>query len=452
MLTRTITGAVGLSTFLDPETQKTTLLVAGTGITYFLPHEYQSPKGKGTVIDTLEHVAGLKDIHCSQAQGNLRLWYTTVDDAVYYYTTTTTDLSEGIRIPLLSEGQGGRVSGLLCAQPRGESSNLLVSSLLSVDQDANIYLLQQDSASKVWQQYPFYFSSDKNVKEVEGYMLRFRAIQNNDPEDPDNDDEQEMIVGSWLYLTSSGVVRCFVNGKSATISPTGDWYQTDAKGVLNILLQTEDATCHQFAVERYRPAEIPGKSSTGERLIEEPVLDPSEKVVGRLKNIKTEEALRALRRQDGTPLIGEDVSPRDVNLAAEAFQRFSEVADEIHLDQKQKREAYKMAIRDLNGRAVDEEITPLGWWDDAMDWMNGAWDWLVDKVEDIIEWGVQKFGQYLSSSNLPTARCSPLIKARSGNSLPRSAGRYSRLYSTPSLQLSRASSGYSRRWVPLLRT
>ncbi|KAF7615700.1 hypothetical protein F9C07_2285063 [Aspergillus flavus] len=387
-------GAVGLTTFLDTQTQETTLIVAGDKIAYFLPRAYLSPKGIGTVIDNLEHVPGMKDIHCSQSQEDLRLWYTTVDDALYYYTTTTSDLSEGVNIPLLTEGQGGRASGLLCAQARDDDSDLLVSSLLSVDQDANIYLLQQDSASKAWQRYPFWFSSEKNVKEVEGYMLRFQVVQNNDPEDPNNDDEGEMIVGSWLYVTCSGLVRCFINGKPATMSPAGDWYQTDVKGVLNVLLQTEDATCHQFAVQRYRPVEIPGgkRQRNSERLIEDPVLDPSEKVVGRLKNIQTEDDLRALRRQDGTPLIGPGVPDGDVIRAAQAFQQLSERADEIHLDQKQKLAAYRLAVRELKGQASGGEIVPFGFFDDAWDWLTGAWNWVEDKVKDAIDWGVKLVG------------------------------------------------------------
>ncbi|RHZ62475.1 uncharacterized protein CDV56_108640 [Aspergillus thermomutatus] len=387
-------GAVGLSSFLDTRTQMTNLLVGGRLITYFTPKDYTTPKGAGTVIDALENVPGLKDIHSSQAGESLRLWYTTVDDALYYYTTTTADLSTGIDVPLLPEGQGGRVSGLLCAQSREGQDDLLVSSLLSVDQNSNIYLLQQDSASKTWQQYPFWFSSEKNVKEVESYMLRFRVLQNADPDASRNDDEGEMIAGSWLYVRCSGVVRCYVNGKAATISPTPQWYQTDAKGVLNILLQTEDATCHLFAAERYRPVEIPGRKCrrTSEQLLEDPLLDPSEKVVGRLKNIKTEDDLRALRRQDGTALIDTAVPAVDVRLAADAFQKLSERADEIHLDQKQRRAAYRMAVRELKGQGTGGDIVPFAWWDDALDWLNGAWNWVTDKAKDAWEWGVQLVG------------------------------------------------------------
>lgn len=371
------------------------MLVAGDHITCFLPRDYLSHRGTGKVIDNLEKVPGLKDIHCSQTQEDLRLWYTTAENAVHYYTTTTADLSKGLRIPLLPEGQGGRVSGLLCTQARDEKSNLLVSSLLSVDQDANICLLQQDSASKVWQKYPFFVSSERNVREVQSYMLRFRVIQNKDSEETDND--SEMILGSSLYVTCSGLVRCFVNGKATIISPTGGWYKTDAKGVLNILLQTEDATCHQFTAERYRPVEIPGEKSpqNSERLIADPMLDPSEKVVGRLKKIKTEADLRGLRRQDGTPLVGPDVPDSDVSQAAKAFQQLSARADEIHSDKYQKRTAYKMAIQELSSQSASGEIAPHGFLDDAGDWMVGAWNWVSEKVHDATDWGLKRVGEYL---------------------------------------------------------
>ncbi|KAB8204916.1 hypothetical protein BDV34DRAFT_225936 [Aspergillus parasiticus] len=160
------------------------------------------------------------------------------------------------------------------------------------------------------------------------------------------------------------------------MSPAGDWYQTDVKGVLNVLLQTEDATCHQFAVQRYRPVEIPGgkRQRNSEQLIEDPLLDPSEKVVGRLKNIQTEDDFG------------------DIVRAAQAFQQLSERADEIHLDQKQKLAAYKVAVRELKGQATGGEIAPFGFFDDAWDWLTGAWNWVEDKVKDAIDWGVKLVG------------------------------------------------------------
>lgn len=382
-------GATALSTFIDPEKQYTVLLVAGKEITYFVPKDYFSSTGKGTVMDTLDKISGLKDLHTSQAGDNLRLWYTTTDDAVHYYTTTTSTLSGGTIIPLLPEKQGGRVSGLLSAKPvQDQGDDLLVSSLLSVDENGNLSLLQQDSVSKVWQQYPFWHASEKNVMEVKGYMLRMHATLVN--EDPNGGgDGADLIPGCWLCVSSSGVVRCIINGKHATLSPTAQWYQTDAKGVLNILLQTEDATCHRFAAERFKPVQ---KDADGERVLDDTLLDPSVKVVGRLNKIQSEEELRNLRRPDGSPVIGPDVPDDDVKAAAKAFKDLSDRSKDIHENGKQWQATYVAAA----SKAMDYgDIAPLGFWGDIADDIAGAWHWVEDKVEEAWDWGCKLVGTYI---------------------------------------------------------
>ncbi|KAI1634144.1 hypothetical protein F4809DRAFT_643774 [Biscogniauxia mediterranea] len=377
-------GATCLASFLDPATAWTVLLVGGKAITAFAYKEYRSPQGRpGNEIDRLSNIADLKDLHISQTGENLRLWYTTIEDAVYYYTTTTTSLSEGLVLPLLAAGLGGRISSLLSSRPREKDSDALVSSLLSVDEYGNLSLLQQDTTSKAWQLYPFWHASTENVTEVKGLMVRLHTTLLNDG----NGDTADLLPGCWLRVSSSGLVRCIINGRHTTLSPTPQWYQTDAKGVLNILLQTDDATIHQFAADMYRPANASSTKGTGERNLSDPILDPTNKVIPKLEGIQTADDVRGLKKPDGTPLLPDDISDGDAKGAAEAFKKLVASAKDVQAKDKVRLQAYHAAITSPEGRVVAAEgIVPFGFWGDIGDWFGGAWKWLTDAAEDVWDW------------------------------------------------------------------
>ena len=101
--------------------------------------------------------------------------------------TTTSSLSEGVLVPLLAEGRGGRISSMLSLRSQQGESTASVSSLISVDESGNLTLLQQDAVSKIWQEYPLWHASSDNVMEVNGYMLRMHATIVNDDGKPNNE-------------------------------------------------------------------------------------------------------------------------------------------------------------------------------------------------------------------------------------------------------------------------
>ncbi|RAH63727.1 uncharacterized protein BO66DRAFT_476374 [Aspergillus aculeatinus CBS 121060] len=387
-------GATCLASFLDPAKGWTVVLVGGKEITALAYKDYSSHKtSAGTVIDSLKRISDLKDLHVSQTGESLRLWYTTATDAVYYYTTKTTALSEGIVIPLLAKGQGGRISSLLSSRPADGDNKLLVSSLLSVDETGNLSLLQQDPASQVWQQYPFWHASEETITEVKGSMVRLHTTVTNDSDG----DAADLLPGCWLRVSCSGLVRCIVNGHHTTLSPTAEWYQTDAKGVLNILLQTDDATIHQFAAEAYRPAQKPSQSvslssaAAAERALTDPILDPSRKILPKIQDIKTGDQVKNLKKADGTPLF--EKAPDDPDGVAKIFQKLVASANDLHAEEKQKLQAYHAAIASPNSSTP----VPYGFWSDIGDALSGAWHWITSVAEDVWQWtcdvvgGVWKF-------------------------------------------------------------
>ncbi|XXH03862.1 hypothetical protein Hte_010268 [Hypoxylon texense] len=384
-------GATCLASFLDPATGWTVVLVGGNVITAFIYRDYSRKGSPGSTIDNLEKISDLKDIHLSQAGENLYLWYTTSEDAVYYYTTTTSSLSEGSVLPLLAKGLGGRTSSLLSSRPRDGDSDAIVSSLISVDEHGNLSLLQQDTTSLAWQQYPFWHADVENITEVKGLMVRLHTTVVNDGDG--DGDAADLLPGCWLRVSSSGLVRCIINGHHTTLSPTAQWYQTDAKGVLNILLQNDDATIHQFAADAYRPAKASSTIATGERNLGDPILDPSRKLVPKIEGVQTADDVRNLKKPDGTPLFPGGISDRDAKGAAEALKQFVACAKDLQAKDTERLHKYHTAIGPRLGRAaVDEGIVAFGFWSDVEDFFEGVWNWITDVAKDAWSWVCQAVG------------------------------------------------------------
>lgn len=303
------------------------MLVRGKEITQFTAMEYTSRKGKGTVINTPDNIDGLKDLHVSQSEEELRLWYTTDADVVHYYSRTTEDPTAGEVIPLLSEGQGGRASSMLNARlVVNKDDTELVSSLVSVDETGYLTLLQQDASTQIWQQYSFWHASEKNIIELRGYLLRMHAIAE------ENDDKATVIPGCYLRVSSSGVVRCIINCRDATVSPAPQWLQTDTMGVLNIMLQNVDATCNEFCADAYRAYQ---KGSPEIPLRNTKILNPASKLVKKLDGVKTASDLRALRAPDGSKMVDDGVSDDDAANGAECISVLVYQVHDFYEEEKQ---------------------------------------------------------------------------------------------------------------------
>ncbi|KAF7539729.1 hypothetical protein G7Z17_g12369 [Cylindrodendrum hubeiense] len=241
-----------------------------------------------------------------------------------------------------------------------DSNAALVSSLLSVDENGNLTLLQQDSASQLWQRYPFWHASSENVIELKGYMLRMHAVAS-------SDDESPLIPGCWLRVSSSGVVRSIINGRHASLSPTPQWYQANAKGVLNIMLQNDDATCHQFVADSFRAAK-PGSRETS---LGNALLDPSKKLIKKLD-------------------VG-NVSDDDLKAAADSISTLVDQAHQYHDGNQQEFASFKAAMLAPGvGGALpyDAQFFSLG---GLIDDIEGAWNWVEHKLEEAWKWGCEFF-------------------------------------------------------------
>lgn len=363
--------------------------MGGEKITAYQPSEYVSPKQHGTIIATKDSSLGLKDIHVSTLGDELRVWYTTTANGAHYYTTNISALSKGRLIPLLSDGQGGQISGLLSLRPR-DPQGLPVSSLVSVRNHTDLLLLQQDPKSGVWEQFPFFhFKADTKVIEVYGYTLRLQAKALSDSGNSGSVPDETLIPGCWLRVSSSGVIRCIINGRTASLNTTGQWFQTDAQGVLNIVFATEDASCHKLRTEAFRPAKT-SETSDKVRSLDVPTLDPTRKIVRRLDGINSEQDLRAAKTQSGELLITK-ASDSDIRKAATAIQLLRE---QIKVFDNEDEKAFKAFKSNVLSRGQDTAyIANFSLWDDIKHWAGEKLKWLYDNVKEGWDWFVEKIGE-----------------------------------------------------------
>ncbi|KAF3184483.1 hypothetical protein TWF788_005187 [Orbilia oligospora] len=224
----------------------------GSTITALTSSEYMSPAKPGQVITSKsEGAIGVKDLHIVQDSEHVRIFYTTADESLLYYDTTVTDLSNGSTGTLLTEGNSTRFSSISAAAEDSNPSKTRLNTLLSIDEDGNLTLLQQSSHDSRWNRYPFYHASDSGTLETKGYAVRIQVTPGG--EGGDSDEDPSMIPYCSLLVSSSGYIKGLVNGKEVELSQAGIWLRTDATGVLTIVFTTTDVSGQNIEVESFRP-------------------------------------------------------------------------------------------------------------------------------------------------------------------------------------------------------
>jgi hypothetical protein len=302
-------GASCLTSYVDPTSQNSVLLVGGDHITSFTWKQYVVPKGSGTPIVTGDKSLGLKDLHLAKTEKNLTVWYTTTNDAVHYYSASLDDLNGGLLVQLLPDGASGQVSGLLSAT--SAHGNVLVHTLISVNRNGHLTMLQQATDSGMWESIPFYTPSSTNNMEIPSYTMRIRATA--DGSDPDENPQN-----CQLRLTSSAQVQVTANGASSTLTQDGIWVTTDSNGTLSLIVATSDLACVTIKIDRF-------KSQVGlVKIIPDTTVNPTQKTTKNLQPISSGQDLLRAKTQTGEPLIAAGtVDPEIADQAAEAISHLS---------------------------------------------------------------------------------------------------------------------------------
>lgn len=302
-------GASCLATYYDAETKATALLVGGDKVTWYKYKEYTTSSGTGTTL-SLTVPSGLKDIHTAQDGDQVTVWFTTTSDAAHYYSTATSTIDSGALVQLLDDGQGGRLSSLLYSD---DDKSVLVKTLVAVDEAGDIIVLQQASDTGMWTSRSLYVTTDDENVEVDSYTVLIRALSSV------TNDEDQYTAGCSLHLTASAYVQIIRNGRAATLSQGGGWFEADATGTVTLIIPTGDMSCHTITVDQFR-----APNGTVTTLDAVPVLSPSDKVMSKLASIQSGQDLLNATTQSGKKLISPGtVSQDDADQAASIISQLT---------------------------------------------------------------------------------------------------------------------------------
>ena len=267
------------------------ILVGSTQITAYTTSQYvHRPSSKvkpGIVIQGDLLQVGLKDIHVAQLDAELSVWFTNNNDAAgYYHVDTSSSLSDGRLVSLLSEGDGGRLSGMMTTANLGDAT-VSVNTIISVDESGHLTSLQQSTLAGSWDAYPLMMSTKVANFKVQSYTTRLRVMT----------DGNNPAGNATFTLTSSGRVSAIINGKENYVDPNGITMKTDASGETTFIVATADVSSHTFQISNVTGAD--GKDLA----IDLQTVDPSGKSMTRLKGITDGPSLKDATTQKGNKLI-----------------------------------------------------------------------------------------------------------------------------------------------------
>ncbi|OJD34160.1 outer membrane protein [Diplodia corticola] len=306
-------GATSLASYLDPDTKATALLVGGDAVTQYKFGDYTRAGGTGTTVVAGGSSLGVKSMHTAQAEDTITVWYTTRADAAFYYAASTAAVEDGLLVPLLGEGAGARISGMLGSRSSssGDAGGLLEKTLVAVDGEGQLTVLQQAADTGMWAARRLYVSTARSNVELDTFTIRIQAAATGTGPD-------EQVAGGALHLAASGHMRVLSNGVAAHVDVAGGWHAADHAGVVTLMVPTEDLACHTLRIDRFR------SGNGSEQALDVPVLSPTAKVVARLSGVRTGRDLLDAKTQAGKPLIEPgSVSEEDAGHAAAMMQQLS---------------------------------------------------------------------------------------------------------------------------------
>ncbi|RLL97490.1 hypothetical protein CFD26_102955 [Aspergillus turcosus] len=270
-------SSTSLSTYIDPKGYSA-LLLGGSELSLYTRSEYLYHDA--TASARVQLPRGITTMHVAQKEDSIIVWYADSLQAGYYYSTSRDTFDKGELIQFLPDNSGRAMHGLLWDLP---AQGTVVRTLTTLNDEGYLTLWHQGVSAGFWEQFPFHVDASDSYTPISAYAIRFQVEY---PAKP------HAISQCQVHLVSTGVVRVYSNGKPIFIGPKGTWHETDARGVLNITIPTQDITCHTIHITSLKP-----KGSNDEISVVAEPFDPSAKVSANLARIKTVNDLLTARVQ-----------------------------------------------------------------------------------------------------------------------------------------------------------
>ncbi|PKY06356.1 hypothetical protein P168DRAFT_325235 [Aspergillus campestris IBT 28561] len=332
-------GAQSLSTVISSD-GFSDLLIGGTGLyRYHADLQQITEKTEADLISQEGVFGSVKYLSVTQSGENLSVWATNTADGVGYIQTTREFTGSKLAVPVIPDGQGGYFTPF-------KATSTDVEKFVFADSNGQLSMLEQDQESGIWNRCPLITPALKEVFPVQGYVSQIALLG------PD----KLPVASERAILRSSGDVSVIANGRPVLATPAGVEVRSDEGGLVTITVPTQDVSTYTFTVSNVASATDDSPTLSG--------FDPSDKVFGKLANVKSSDDLKKTGLVSGVP---DDDLDNVVSVLQAAVQRRGEVLTASPTQPNADNETYSAELAAMG-------IQEMFW---------SAWHWLERQAKSI---------------------------------------------------------------------
>ncbi|KAJ4213053.1 hypothetical protein NW759_011313 [Fusarium solani] len=243
-------GATSVASF--EEGGSTFFVVAGDGISLYDEDEHTDGDSEGILVTSTARQK-VKAVHAAQHGEDVAIWYQTKDNSVYYLKHQASSgrlvdtMASCNPVRLLGPIANRFMSPVCCKTPKGDN---LVKVLMTSDGNGNIFQNSQASDNLMWESQPLHASRGTINTELETMTIRLQLEGIELSNETSRNNKAPRNIN--LFIESTAYMRVILNGRFASLDKTGQWFEADSTGVVNIIVPTSDPSSHNLYVTRVR--------------------------------------------------------------------------------------------------------------------------------------------------------------------------------------------------------
>ena len=364
----------------------TYLLVAGDdGIRYLTVGESTAKDKPGKLILTDEMHKNIRQLSVVQDQQDVTIWFRNVKGELGYTRTKSSSLADktaSISSMLLPAEMSSAFAPVVTA-PSKITGNSVRQMVISNDRYGNLMLIEQSDDIGLWRKTPFYKPSRSVPSELKSYTVTIKA----------KDQTGNVLSYGGVRISSSSTLSVILNGHNTLLTTVPTWFDCDQGGSLDFIIPSDSLGAQELRIEQLRLQSGKILPFTQQRY--DPSAKPMAVLAEKIREADTPEKLASLKTQSGESLI--DAHVRGDHETMEAAHRCLGVITRAHGDLVSSSSADRplLGTASVAGQAV---VTTSNASHSTGDMLMDGLFWLRERVEDVVDWVVEKAGEcfYLS--------------------------------------------------------
>lgn len=402
------TGATSIESFLQKDNHTGVWVGASDGLYVLDAKSGISSKSKAILVSNHSIFTAPRKLTVAQDGEKITVWSVGQQGDLGYATTTTKDVTTLETTYALIPAFGASNFGVTISRPNaGAKSASITQTLVTVNDQGLLSLLEQSRDTGLWRAEPFHISAPEALLEIPSYSISLTAY----------DSKKTPVINGSVFIKSSSTISAIVNGRIDTLSSLGSWLPLDGDAELNLIVATTGLSVPSLTLAGMKTANgnnLALQSAAGF------VVDASRKALTAFQDIKEDTDLRGLKMKTGKPLFtnvqGDMPSSSDLQQAAKCFSQFNKALGDFNADGTIKSSALVANISKNLVSSADLVMDGLHWlqqkynqtksfilekvgqtWQFVCDFAGESKRFLLDKFEKVSEamcwvWGKIKLG------------------------------------------------------------